>query len=50
MPGLFQVLRELVDEGRRSGKGNGRFLGLGLAGIDLLQQGTEGLAGRIAYT
>lgn len=50
VPGLFQVLRGLVDQGRRSGKGNGRFLVLGSAGIDLLQQSSESLAGRIAYT
>jgi predicted AAA+ superfamily ATPase len=50
LPGLFQVLRGLVDQGRRSGKGNGRFLVLGSAGIDLLQQSSESLAGRIAYT
>lgn len=50
VPGFFQVLRGLVDQGRRSGKGNGRFLVLGSAGIDLLQQSSESLAGRIAYT
>ena len=49
-PGLFQVLRGLVDQGRRAGKGIGRFLVLGSAGIDLLQQSSESLAGRIAYT
>ena len=50
VPDIFQVLRGLVDQGRRSGKGNGRFLVLGSAGIDLLQQSSESLAGRIAYT
>ena len=50
VPGLFQVLRGLVDQGRRAGRGNGRFLVLGSAGIDLLQQSSESLAGRIAYT
>jgi hypothetical protein len=44
------LLRGLVDQGRRSQKGNGRFLVLGSAGIDLLQQSSESLAGRIAYT
>lgn len=48
-PGLFQVLRGLIDSGRRSGKGNGRFLILGSAGIELLRQSSESLAGRIAY-
>ena len=50
VPGLFQVLRGLVDQGRRSKRANGRFLVLGSAGIDLLQQSSESLAGRIAYT
>ena len=50
VPDIFQVLRGLVDQGRRLGKGNGRFLVLGSAGIDLLQQSSESLAGRIAYT
>jgi uncharacterized protein len=49
-PGLFQVLRGSIDRGRRSGKGTGRFLVLGSAGLDLLQQSSESLAGRIAYT
>ena len=49
-PGLFQVLRGVIDRGRRSGKGHGRFLVLGSAGLDLLQQSSESLAGRIAYT
>jgi hypothetical protein len=48
-PDLFRVLRGLIDRGRRSGKGTGRFLILGSAGIDLLQQSAESLAGRIAY-
>jgi uncharacterized protein len=48
-PGLFQVLRSMIDRGRRSGKGTARFLVLGSAGIDLLQQSSESLAGRIAY-
>lgn len=49
-PGLFQVLRGVIDRGRRSGRGTGRFLVLGSAGLDLLQQSSESLAGRIAYT
>lgn len=48
-PGLFQVLRGVIDRGRRRGRGNGRFLVLGSAGIDLLQQSSESLAGRVAY-
>ena len=49
MPELFQTLRGLIDEGRRKGKGVGRFLVLGSASIDLLRQSGESLAGRIAY-
>jgi predicted AAA+ superfamily ATPase len=49
MPELFQTLRGIIDEGRRKGKGVGRFLVLGSASIDLLRQSGESLAGRIAY-
>ena len=48
-PGLFQNLRGLIDRGRRRGKQAGRFLLLGSASIELLQQSGESLAGRIAY-
>ena len=48
-PELFRELRGLIDEGRRSGKRNGRFLILGSASMDLLRQSSESLAGRIAY-
>jgi uncharacterized protein len=48
-PELFQTLRGLIDAGRRQGKGNGRFIVLGSAAIDLLRQSGETLAGRIAY-
>ena len=48
-PQLFQSLRGLIDKGRRSGRGNGRFLVLGSASIDLLKQSSESLAGRIRY-
>lgn len=48
MPDLFAILRGLIDEGRRQGKRSGRFLLLGSASIDLLQQ-SETLAGRVAY-
>ena len=49
MPDLFQPLRGVIDRGRRRGRGKGRFLILGSASIDLLQQSGETLAGRIAY-
>jgi len=48
-PGLFETLRGVIDRGRREGKGTGRFLLLGSAGIDLLAQSGETLAGRIAF-
>lgn len=48
-PQLFQSLRGLIDAGRRSGQGTGRFLVLGSASIDLLKQSSESLAGRIRY-
>jgi hypothetical protein len=48
-PELFQSLRGLIDQGRRKGKGTGRFLILGSAAIDLLRQSSESLAGRIEY-
>jgi predicted AAA+ superfamily ATPase len=48
-PGLFEVLRGVIDQGRREGQGNGRFLLLGSAAIELLAQSGESLAGRIAF-
>ncbi len=49
VPELFQRLRGIIDKGRRQGKANGRFLLLGSAAMDLLQQSGESLAGRISY-
>jgi hypothetical protein len=48
-PGLFPVLRGLIDRGRRAGRVAGQFLLLGSASLDLLKQSGETLAGRIAY-
>jgi uncharacterized protein len=48
MPGLFETLRGTIDQGRREGRGVGRFLLLGSAGIDLLAQAGETLAGRVS--
>lgn len=48
LPDLFNTLRGVIDQGRRSGKAHGRFLLLGSASIDLLRQ-SETLAGRIEY-
>jgi hypothetical protein len=48
-PGLFPVLRGLIDKGRRAGRRDGCYLLLGSASLDLLKQSGETLAGRIAY-
>lgn len=48
-PDLFQILRGLIDRGRRKGLRTGRFLLLGSASIDLLRQSGESLAGRVSY-
>ncbi len=48
-PGLFPVLRGLIDRGRRAGRRAGQYLLLGSASFDLLKQSGETLAGRIAY-
>jgi hypothetical protein len=48
-PGIFEALRGAIDQGRREGRGTGRFLLLGSAAIDLLAQSGESLAGRIAF-
>jgi hypothetical protein len=44
-PAIFNILRSLIDEDRRPG----RFLLLGSASVELLQQSSESLAGRVAY-
>ncbi len=49
VPGLFPVLRGLIDQARRAGKRDGQYLLLGSASLDLLHQSGETLAGRIAY-
>lgn len=48
-PGLFPVLRGLIDRSRREGRRAGLYLLLGSASPDLLRQSGETLAGRIAY-
>lgn len=48
VPDLFELLRGVIDSGRRSGQGTGRFLLLGSASLDLMRQ-SETLAGRIEY-
>lgn len=49
LPELFQRLRGVIDRGRRQSRGNGRFLLLGSAAMDLLRQSGESLAGRISF-
>jgi predicted AAA+ superfamily ATPase len=48
-PGLFPVLRGLIDQARRNGRRAGQYLLLGSASLDVLKQSGETLAGRIAY-
>ena len=52
-PGLFPVLRGLIDRQRRAarkrGPAAGRYLLLGSASIELMRQSGETLAGRVAY-
>lgn len=48
-PGLFPVLRGMIDTARRAGRKAGQYLLLGSASLDLLKQSGESLAGRIAY-
>lgn len=48
-PGIFQILRSLIDRRRRKGLRSGQFLLLGSASMELLRQSSESLAGRIAY-
>ncbi|MCY4343792.1 MAG: ATP-binding protein [Gammaproteobacteria bacterium] len=48
-PGLFQILRGVIDERIQLGEPAGQFLLLGSASNELLRQSGESLAGRIAY-
>ncbi|HEX9728619.1 MAG TPA: ATP-binding protein [Gemmatimonadales bacterium] len=48
-PGLFPVLRGLIDRARRDGRRSGLYLLLGSAALDLLRQSGETLAGRVSY-
>ncbi len=49
VPELFAVLRGLIDERRAAGQRYGHFLLLGSAAMELMQQSSETLAGRVAY-
>jgi hypothetical protein len=48
-PGLFPVLRGLIDRARRAGRTASQYLLLGSASLDLLKQSGESLAGRISH-
>ena len=48
MPGVFSILRGVIDQLRRLGESSGQFLSLGSASGVLLQQSSESLAGRVA--
>lgn len=47
-PGLFPVLRGVIDHRRRAGQQAGHVLLLGSASIDLIADASESLAGRLA--
>jgi len=49
LPGLFANLRGLIDSSRRKGRTAGQFLLLGSASLELMNQASESLAGRVAY-
>jgi uncharacterized protein len=49
MPGLFPVLRGLIDRARREGRLTGLYLLLGSASIDLLARSGETPAGRVSH-
>jgi hypothetical protein len=48
-PALFETLRGVIDDRRAAGDRVGHFLLLGSASLDLMQQASETLAGRVAY-
>lgn len=48
-PGVFEILRGIIDDNRQAGQRSGQFLLLGSAALDLMRQSSETLAGRVAY-
>lgn len=48
-PGVFEILRGIIDDNRQAGQRTGQFLLLGSASLDLMRQSSETLAGRVAY-
>ena len=49
LPGLFPLLRGIIDERRRAGDRTRQFLLLGSASLELQHQAGESLAGRASY-
>ncbi|MFM9104276.1 MAG: ATP-binding protein, partial [Cyanobium sp.] len=49
LPGLFEVLRGVIDANRYGGRRTGQFFLLGSASVELIRQSSESLAGRICY-
>ena len=49
VPELFAILRGVIDDRRAQGQRFGHFLLLGSASLDLMQQSSESLAGRVTY-
>jgi len=49
LPGLFEVLRGVVNANRLAGRRSGQFLLLGFASVVLVRQSSESLEGHIAY-
>jgi len=47
VPELFSILRGVIDDRRAQGQRYGHFLLLGSASLDLMQQSSESLAGRV---
>jgi predicted AAA+ superfamily ATPase len=48
-PGVFEILRGIIDDNRQAGLRSGQFLLLGSAALDLMRQASETLAGRVTY-
>jgi predicted AAA+ superfamily ATPase len=48
-PGVFEILRGIIDDNRQAGMRSGQFLLLGSAALDLMRQSSETLAGRVTY-
>jgi predicted AAA+ superfamily ATPase len=49
LPEIFAPIRSIIDAERRKGHKTGLFLFLGSASLDLLQQSSESLAGRVSF-